>query len=47
MVEVRPGEITEEHHRLVKRIVLGVRPGERRRAIDVIGTEHVVVGGQP
>ena len=41
------GEIAEQHHRLVERIELRIRPGESRSAISVVDAEHVIVGGQP
>ncbi len=37
-------EVGEHHERIVKRVVLGVAAGQRRRSIGVNGTEHVVVG---
>ena len=38
------GQMGEHHERVVERVVLGVRAGQRRRPIGVHGTEHVVVG---
>jgi hypothetical protein len=37
-------QMGEHHERVVERVALGVRAGERRRSIGVNGTEHVVVG---
>ena len=38
------GQIGEHHERIVERVVLGIRPGQRPRSIGVNGTEHVVIG---
>ena len=38
------GQVGEHHERVVERVVLGVRAGQRRCAIGVHGAEHVVVG---
>jgi len=41
------GEEAEQHERLVERIVLGVRAGQRRIAVGVHGAEHMIVDQQP
>ena len=37
-------QISEHHERIMKRILLRVRPRERRRSVGVDGTQHMVVG---
>ena len=44
MRSVIAGQVAEHHERVVERVVLRVRAGERRRPVSVHRTEHVVVG---
>jgi hypothetical protein len=39
-------QVGEHHERVVERIVLGVRAGQRRRPARVDRAEHVVIGQQ-